>query len=510
MTTERWSSRTTFVLAAVGSAVGLGNLWRFPYVVYDSGGAVFLIPWLIALLTAGLPLLILEMAVGCWGRDHWDVSGAPSSFGKLHPGWSWIGWGTLANAFIIVCYYAIVMAWAYVYLAKSFRLGWGNDAEAYFFKDVLRLSSGPGSLGGIVPVVMLGALIAWLSIYFAIFKGTKLVGKIVMWTVPLPIMLIIIFIIRGLTLPGSFEGLAFYLRPEWGKLLEPNVWLSAYSQVFFSLTLAFGVMPVYASYLPKNSDINANALWVTALDAAISFTAGFAVFTVLGFLAMQKGVSVSEVVASGPGLAFVTYPTAISLMPFMANLFGVLFFLMLLTLAIDSAFSLVEGVVAGFRDFLPWRHETMSFIACFIALVGGWLYMTQAGLYWLDVVDRYINYFGLTLFGLFECIAIGWLFGADKMRRYINSVSQVAIGRWWDVCIKFITPAALLTIIVSVLIESLRAPYENYPQWVLLIGGWGAVAFSLGAGIFFSRIFRRRLETAHREESLAESESSLP
>jgi NSS family neurotransmitter:Na+ symporter len=502
MTQEQWSSRATFILAAVGSAVGLGNLWRFPYVVYDSGGAVFLIPWLIALVTAGFPLLILEMAVGCWGRDLANVSGAPSSFGRFHSGWSWIGWGALANGFVIVCYYAIVMAWSYIYLVKSFTLAWGANAESYFYRDVLKISSGPGALGGIVPVILIGAVITWLSIYFSIFKGTKSVGKIVVWTVPLPIILILVFIIRGLTLPGSMDGLAFYLHPEWKKLFEPNVWLSAYSQVFFSLTLAFGVMPAYASYLPKNSDISANALWVTALDAAISFIAGFAVFSVLGFLALQKGVSVAEVVASGPGLAFVTYPTAISLMPFLAKLFGVLFFLMLLTLGIDSAFSLVEGVVAGFRDFLPLRHEVLSLIACLIAMGAGVFYATHAGLYWLDIVDRFINDFGLTLFGLFECIAIGWLFGAKKMRRYINSTSQISIGRWWDICIQFITPAVLLIIIIRVLFERLRIPYGDYPQWALLLGGWGAVAFSLCAAFVCAKLFRRQVE-ARREEPVA-------
>jgi NSS family neurotransmitter:Na+ symporter len=468
----------------------LGNIWRFPYIVYDSGGAVFLIPWLIALFTAGFPLLVLEMAVGCWGRARLGVNGAPAAFGGIRPGMSWIGWGTLANGFIIVCFYAVVMGWAFNYLIKSFYLGWGSDTQAHFFNNVLQISSGPGEITKIVPALVLGSIVAWIFIYLAIFKGTKIVSKIVVWTVPLPVVIIFIFVARGLTLPGAFDGLAFYLKPEWGKLMEPRVWLNAYSQVFFSMTLAFGVMPAYASYLPKNSDITANALWITALDAAISFISGFAVFTVLGFLAMQQGVGVSEVVSSGPGLAFVTYPKAISLLPILSRFFGFLFFVTLLTLAVDSAFSLVEGVVAGFHDYVPIKREVITYIICSLALLIGLLFCTDAGLYWLDIVDHHINNFGLTVFGLVECIAIGWLFGAKQTREFINNQSDFRIGRWWDVCIKYITPIVLAVIMGSMLFERIQKAYEGYPQWTLFAGGWGAVALTFAVAFFFAKIFR--------------------
>ncbi len=490
MAKEQWSGRTAFVLAAVGSAVGLGNLWRFPYVVYDSGGAVFLIPWLIALVTAGFPLLVLEMAVGCWGRDHWNVSGAPAAFGGLRSRMRWIGWGTLGNGFIIVCYYVMIMAVTIIYLKDSFFLSWGDDAGTHFVKGVLQRSAGPFDINKIVPAIFVGLLISWILIYLAIFKGTKVVSKIVKWTVPLPALMLVVFVIRGLTLPGAFQGLAFYLRPEWSKLLEPNVWLTAYSQVFFSITLAFGVMPAYASYLPKKSDINANALWVVALDASISFIAGFAVFTVLGFLAMQQGVAVSEVATSGPGLAFVTYPTAISLMPFLPKLFGFLFFLTLITLAIDSAFSLVEALVAGFNDYIPLKRETTTFIICLVAMIIGFLFCTDAGIYWLDIVDHHINNFGLTTFGLFECIAIGWFVGAEDMRKYINENSDFKIGRWWNVCVKYITPIVLIFMIGTMMVQRLRIPYEGYSQWALRVGGWGTIILVFIIAFLLPRIFR--------------------
>jgi NSS family neurotransmitter:Na+ symporter len=490
MAREQWSSRTTFVLAAVGSAVGLGNLWRFPYIVYDSGGAVFLIPWLIALVTAGFPLLVLEMAVGCWGRDKFDVNGAPSAFEGLNPKMRWIGWGTLANGFIISCYYVMIMGLTLIYLKDSFTLAWEPDSGAHFVQGILQRSSGPAHLDGIVPIVLVALVISWILIYLAIFKGTKVVSVIVKWTVPLPVFIIIAFVIRGLTLEGATEGVSYYLRPEWSKLFDPKVWLAAYSQVFFSITLAFGVMPAYASYLPKKSDISANALWVTVLDAAISFTAGFAVFTVLGFLAVQQGVEVSEVATGGAGLAFVTYPTAISKMPLWPVLFGFLFFLTLITLAVDSAFSLVEAVVAGFNDYIPIKRETLTLVICLVAMAIGLLFCTHAGLFWLDIVDHHINNFGLTTFGLIECIAIGWFIGAENVREFINSVSDFTLGRWWNFCIKYLTPAVLIFIIGMNLFERIRIAYEGYPQWSLFAGGWGAVACVFAAAIYFSLRFR--------------------
>jgi len=491
MAREQWSSRTTFVLAAVGSAVGLGNLWRFPYIVYDSGGAVFLIPWLIALATAGFPLLVLEMALGCWGRDKFDVNGAPSAFEGLNPKMRWIGWGTLASGFIISCYYVIIMGWTLIYLKNSFTLAWGNNASDYFFQQVLHLSSGPENLEGIVPVVLVGLILAWILIYLSIFKGTKVVSVIVKWTVPLPVIIIIAFVIRGLTLDGAAEGVNFYLKPEWAKLADPKVWLAAYSQVFFSITLAFGVMPAYASYLPKKSDISLNALWVTALDAAVSFIAGFAVFTVLGFLAARENMSVSDVAGSGgPGLAFITYPTAISKMPLWPALFGFLFFLTLITLAIDSAFSLVEAVVAGFNDYIPVKRETITLVICLVAMAIGLIFCTHAGLYWLDIVDCHINGFGLTTFGLIECIAIGWFVGAEEMREFVNSVSDISLGRWWSFCIKYLTPAVLIFMIGVNFYDRIRVPYENYPQWALFVGGWGVVLLTFVVAAVLSARFK--------------------
>jgi len=281
-----------------------------------------------------------------------------------------------------------------------------------------------------------------------------------------------VLVVRGLTLPGSIEGLQFYLAPNFKALLKPEVWLQAYSQIFFSLSLGFGVLIAYASYLPSKSDINNNAFITSLADCGISFFAGFAVFSTLGYLAQATGKSVEEVVASGPGLAFVTYPTIISLLPWGASLFGILFFLMLITLGIDSAFSLVEAVVASGMD--KWklsRKRTVS-IVCGLSFLLGIVFTTQGGLFWLDIVDYFMNNFGLVLVGLSECLILGYIFSAKRIRDYTNPISEIKIGKWWDFFVKVVTPLILITLIVMTLIERVKLPYSGYPRWAEVLGGW--------------------------------------
>ena len=481
---DRWDSRAGFVLAAVGSAVGLGNVWRFPYICYENGGGAFLIPYFVALLTAGIPLLILEYALG-----HRMQAGAPKAFENVSQKTGFVGWWAVFAGFSIVIYYAIIMAWAFGYLIYSLNLAWGANAGDFFHNSCLGLSSGPGQLGCIRWPVLLGLIATWASILLIIHKGVKSVGKVVLVTVPLPILLLIIMVIRGVTLPGAAEGLRYYLTPNFEALTDPNVWLAAYGQIFFTLTIGFGVMIAYASYLPKKSDIANNAFITGLVNCGTSFLAGFAVFSTLGYLAHMTGKGVEDVVTSGISLAFITYPTMISLLPFGAAIFGVIFFLMLLTLGIDSAFSLVEAAVAAGMDRWKFSRKAINLFTCGVAFLLGLIFCTQSGLYWLDIVDHFINNFGLVLIGLFECLAIGWVFGTKKMRDYINSVSEIQLGPWWDWLIKVVVPIILIITVVMSLVGLLRVPYGNYPQWALVIGGWGVALIILALALLANRRF---------------------
>ena len=469
---DRWPSRTAFIYAAIGSAVGLGNIWRFPYLAEKFGGGAFLIPFLIALFVAGIPLLILEFALG-----QKIQKGAVDSLAAIKKKLSGLGWWALFTAFIVISYYVVIMSWSLIYLMVSFGVQWSDDPREYFFGSVLQLSDSIEVIGGIVPAIFIGLLISWILIYFAVWKGVKSVSRVVMITVPLPIILLFVLVIRAVTLDGAMIGIAEYLTPDFSALFDSEVWVAAVSQVFFSLSIAFGIMIAYSSYNKKESDINKNAFAVGIADTVIAIIAGFVVFGTLGFMAEHQGLAFDEVVASGPGLAFVAFPQALSLMPF-ATFFSLLFFLVLFTLAIDSAFSLVEAVNTTVCDKTKIKRQHIALIVCVLGFLAGIIYTTNSGLYILDVVDHFVTHINLIVIGILECIAVGWIFGAEKMRAYVNKVSDFKIGRWWSTTIKYVIPISLTIILALQLKKEFAANYGGYPDWAILIG-WGAVLIPL-------------------------------
>jgi NSS family neurotransmitter:Na+ symporter len=296
-----------------------------------------------------------------------------------------------------------------------------------------------------------------------------------MYTVLLPLILIIVLMIRGLTLPGAIEGLRYYLTPDFGKLRDPRVWIEAYAQIFFSLSVAMAVLICYASHKPQNSDATNNAFIISFANCGTSFLCGLVVFSVLGYLAQATGVSFEEIAGSGIGLAFVTVPAAINKIPFVPAFFGVVFFATLLTLAVDSAFSLVEAGAGALMDKWGFKRGHATLIACAIPFFVGLLFCTRGGLYWLDIVDHWICDYGFVPIAFSEVIIIGYIFGAKKLRSFLNSVSEIKTGLWWDVMIKFIIPVILGALILLYLIEEFKGPYGGYPGWALGLGGWAVV-----------------------------------
>lgn len=502
---EVWNSRTAFILAAIGSAVGLGNVWRFPFIAYDNGGGAFLIPYFIALFTAGIPLMMLELSMG-----HKMRAGAPMAFSGADKKWSWVGWWTILLSFVAIIYYTVIMAWATVYIWHSASAAWGDNAPG-FFHDTLGVTGGPGELGGIQWPIVLGLAITWIMIYWIVSKGVQRVGKVVLITVPLPIILLIILVIRGVTLPGASDGINYYLTPDMSEITNASVWLAAYGQIFFTLSLAQGVMIAYASYLPKKSDITNNALIISLANCGTSFFAGFAVFSVIGFLAHEQGVAVTEVVAGGTGLAFETYPTAISLLPFGVALFGVIFFVMLITLGIDSAFSIVEAINVGFVDAGFNKDRTLKII-CIFGFLMGLIFTTGSGKYWIHIFDYFVTSYGLVLAGALEAIVIGYFYGAKRMRTYMNSVSEVEIGEWWDYAIKYMIPLALIIVTVYSLYEILSGNTGNagvkellhFPRWTVYVGAMGAIIST-----FFASFYMMRWDKPPRPEMEHDDEDDI-
>ena len=453
-------------MAAVGSAVGLGNVWRFPYVCYDNGGGAFLIPFFVAIFTAGIPLLILEFSVG-----HWARSAPPKAFAKVGKKWEWAGWLTVLMPFVVATYYVVVMAWCFSYMVYSIDLRWGSSAGG-FFSNFLGDTGSPIVIGGISLPILLGLIAVWVCIFLILYKGVKRIGKIVALTVPIPTILLIILTIRGVTLPGAMEGISYYLTPDFSRLGDVNVWLAAYAQVFFSFSLAQGIMITYASFLKKKSDLTNNAFIVALADAGTAILAGFAVFSVVGYLSVSQGIGIGDLPMAGPGLTFVTYPTAISLLPFAAAMFGIFFFIALLTFGIDSAFSMIEPISASANQ--KWRISKAKATAlmCTLGFFVSLIFATGGGVHLLEILDHFVTNFGLVSIGLLECIMFGWLFRVYKLRRHANETSDIMLGRWWDILIKYIIPAILIILLIAAIIKNLLDnPYPSYPGWIVILAG---------------------------------------
>ena len=464
---ESWGTRGGFVLAAVGSAVGLGNLWRFPYELYDHGGGAFLIPYIIAVFVIGVPMLILEFSLG-----HFTQRAAPDAFAHSHKRLEFVGWWSILLGFVIVTFYTVILAYCFSFLWFSIEgiisggeLPWagegleGVENAKSFFNDTYLGKieeyvpyfgniEGP-PLGAIRWNIFWPLVISWVVMYLCIFKGVKQVGKIVWLTVPLPWLMLLVLTVRGLTLEGSIEGLAYYLNPDWSKLSEANTWRFAFGQAFFSLSLAFGgVMITYASFLHRKSDLNNNAAIIALSDFGTSFIAGLAVFATLGgmaFVTQQAGhpVAVENVAEGGPSLAFIAFPYALAQLPYSAW-FSFVFFFALVTLGIDSAFSITESVLAAVVDKTGWRRSIMLPIISLVGIGVGIVFVTKGGINWLSIVSDFIDgTWGIAFLGLLECLVLGWLWRIDLLRRHANERSDWRLGRWWNYLIRIFIPIIL-------------------------------------------------------------------
>jgi NSS family neurotransmitter:Na+ symporter len=476
-------------MAAVGSAVGLGNVLRFPYVCYDNGGGAFLIPFFVAIFTAGIPLLILEFSIGHWARGT-----PPQAFRKKGKKWEWAGWITVLMPFIVATYYVVVMAWCFSYMVYSLDLRWGSQAGS-FFTNFLGDTGNPLVIGGVSLPILLGLIAIWVSIFLILYKGVKRIGKIVALTVPIPTILLIILTIRGLTLPGAMEGISYYLTPDFSRLGDVNVWLAAYAQVFFSFSLAQGIMITYASFLKKKSDLTNNAFIVALADAGTAFLAGFAVFSVVGYLTVSQGMGIGDLAMAGPGLTFVTYPTAISLLPFAAAIFGMFFFIALLTFGIDSAFSMIEPISASANEKWKISKAKATGIMCILGFFFSLIFITGAGVHLLEIVDHFITNFGLVTIGLLECIIFGWMFKLYRLREHANETSDILLGGWWDVLIKFVIPAILIVLLIMAIINNVtNNPYPSYPGWLIILFGIGPLLIITGLSFILMKIKGKEAE----------------
>jgi NSS family neurotransmitter:Na+ symporter len=433
---EEWGTRIGFILAATGSAIGLGNIWRFPYQVYDNGGGAFLLPYLAALLLAGIPVLIIEIALG----EETQLT-TPLAIREKIKESEFIGWWAVLNGFIVNTYYVVILGWALMFIFFSFTEPWaGVGTNDYFFNTFL---------AGWLPV--LGVILVWVINYgvlwFGVSDGLERANKLL---VPAIWILVVVLAIRGLTLPGGIEGLNFYLEPQFDEILDAEVWISAFGQIYFTLSVALGIMITYASYQPEGQDISNNAFIIAFANTGFAFLAGFAIFPIL-FASFDAP---TEAVTDGIGLSFVVLPEAFAELPggeLTAAVLGGGFFLMLTMAGLSSSLSLLEASVGPFHEKLDIPRRTAlnvlvlvgAIFSLGIALEGPLGFSPNTPLEILTILDTSSATFTLPLIAFGETLIFAWVYGADRIRETANEVSDFHIGKSFDWTIRIVVPVAL-------------------------------------------------------------------
>ena len=464
-----WTGRSMFLFAAIGSAIGLGNIWRFPYIAYDNGGGAFLLPYVVALITAGVPVLVLDYVLG-----HRFRGSAPLVWRRISARTEAIGWVQTIITYIIAVYYAVILAWSTIYTWFSLKLAWGEDPEAFFVGDFLHADNESINSTTVVWPIAITLAVIWVLIVavmaLGIRKGTGMLSSVF---VPTLIVLFLILVGRSLFLPGAGEGLEAFFTPRWSALADPTVWMAAYGQIFYSLAIAFGIMMTQASYLKRRSNLSGLGTVVGLSNSGFEVLAGIGVFATLGFMASTSGVAVDEVATSGIGLAFIAFPTIINQMPG-GPLFGVLFFGSLFIAGFTSLVTIVEVVVSSFQDKFRLERRTASIavgVACAVpSLV---LFPVTTGLGSLDIVDKFVNVLGIVLIAVISTITIGWVLKrTPELRSHVNAVSSLQLGRWWDFSLTVITPLILgITFILEVRLLLIEGS-GSYASHKVVIFGW--------------------------------------
>lgn len=472
-----WSSRSAFLLAALGSAIGLGNIWRFPYMAYRNGGGAFLIPYVLALFVVGIPLMMLEFGLG-----HHFRAAFPQSLARINPRFRWLGWWSVSFVmFGVVAYYGVVIAWClcYVWLAVSQPWGAAENVNSYFDSEFLRSLDEAGrpvmQAAGSETVTLLGEfsgismlllgivwLLNWAITRRQIRGGVELANRIM---IPVLIVMVGVLVIWSWSFPGAENGRALYLKPDWSRVFTAQTWIDAFGQIFFTLSIGFGIMVAYASYLPAKTDIPANAFLAAAGNCMFSFVSAFSVFAAIGFLASEQGIdlatiqqSVNDPAAtdheqcvafqqqmSSFGLLFKTYPAIVTQIGGVSGrVFGVLFFSSIVVAGISSSISIVEAFIASLVDAFGWARQRIATCLCGSAFLLGLVFCAQTGIFWLDIIDHYVTTYALLFVAICESIIVGWLFTAKRWRAHLEAHRDLRFGNLIATLMKLVITVILL------------------------------------------------------------------
>ncbi|XP_023222440.1 sodium- and chloride-dependent glycine transporter 2-like isoform X1 [Centruroides sculpturatus] len=520
----QWGSKAEFILSCVGLSVGIGNVWRFPYLAYQNGGGAFLFPYFILMIFIGKPLYLMEVALGQYSNL------GPMSVWRCFPLAKGVGAAMVIVSIMVAIYYNVIMGYTLFYAGQSFRSvlpwngcydWWGADnstcyvrdknsilcstlqkqlnlssvesltnctnatqtsSEQFWEKYVLNITSSPEELGEIKWDLSVCLLVSWIVVFLCLMKGVKSSGKVVYFTATFPYLILIILLVFGATLKGASKGIYYFFVPEWDKLLEIGVWRKAAEQLFFSLSISWGGLIMFGSYNKFGNKVHRDAFFVSSLDFVTSLIAGIVIFSVLGNMAEEMGIDIKDIVKGGQGLAFVAYPEALAQLK-VPQLWSVLFFFMLFLLGLDSEFALLETFLTALYDELPKMRNykvLITFLTCASCFLLGLPCVTQGGQYVLNLMDTYGGGYSVLVIAVFELLALMWGYGVRRFCSDLEFMLGFRPNYFWQICWAVIAPLVLAFIFIYSLTEHKPITYDTipYPEWADGIG-WVLVLITI-------------------------------
>ena len=451
---NEWGSNLSFVLAMVGSAVGLGNIWRYPYVLYTNGGGAFYIPYIVAILLMGIPFLILEYGVGYNFK-----SSFPKAIRKINGKAELLGWLLPISVFIIMIYYSCILGWDGIYVILSFFKGWGADPNTYFTATLLQSTESASGITTFIPIIAIAMLISWVIVWYISHKDLEEgLGRVSKILVPLLFVIMIVIVLFSLTLPGAMIGLKELFSPNWSLLLDFNIWMAAFGQIIFSLSLGMSIAFTYASYTGENGDLITNSLAIAFANCAFENFCALGVFSILGYMSLQSGTAVADLVTQGTGLVFIAYPTVLNVLGQYAYIIGPLFFITVYLAGLTSILSTIEPLSFSIQNKFTWSRKKTMTVLCIIGAVLSMIYATAYGGTLLGYVDAFINQIAILFGVIFECIVFAWIFDIESIIPVLNKRSRtLKLGKWWTAIVKFILPIFITIVWLGGVLDTINS-----------------------------------------------------
>ncbi|KAM8862893.1 sodium-dependent neutral amino acid transporter SLC6A17 isoform 1-T3 [Spinachia spinachia] len=540
-----WNNKLEYILAQVGFSVGLGNVWRFPYLCQKNGGGAYLVPYFILLLLIGIPLFFLELAVGQRIRR-----GSIGVWNYVYPQLGGIGVSSLMVCGFVGLYYNVIIGWSIFYFFQSFQypLPWAecpmringtqaivepecekSSATTYFwYRQTLNITSSIDDTGGLNWKMVLSLLVAWVLVCLAVIKGIQSSGKVMYFSSLFPYVVLFCFLVRGLMLKGAVDGIAHMFTPKLEKMLEPQVWREAATQVFFALGLGFGGVIAFSSYNKRDNNCHFDAALVSTINFVTSILATLVVFAVLGFKAnvmnekcvvdnaekilgfLNTGVLSNALIpphinfshlstvdyaemytviktvkedsfgqlgldaclledelnksVQGTGLAFIAFTEAMTHFP-ASPFWSVMFFFMLINLGLGSMIGTMTGITTPILDAFKIRKEILCVGCCIIAFLLGLLFVQRSGNYFVTMFDDYSAGLPLTVVVILENISVAWIYGTKRFMQDLEDMLGFRPYSFYYYMWRYVSPAVLVVLIIATVIEMAVSP-AGYNAWV--------------------------------------------